>query len=69
MKQNKLIEEIREKQKACQQLSNDIDEKIAETRLMAETFEAIRKADNQIIHLRMQDQFLPETAEVDDDTK
>lgn len=64
MKRNKLIEEIREKQAVCKKLSEEIDEKIAETKLMAETFEAIRKADNQIIHLRMQDALLPECAEV-----
>lgn len=64
MNTNKLINDIREKQKCYHQLSNEIDERIAEVKLMAETAEAIRKADNQIIHLRMQDVLLPETAEV-----
>lgn len=69
MNQNKLIEEIRERQTICKILADEIDEKIAETKLMAETFEAIRKADNQIIHIRMQDVFLPECAEVEDGLK
>lgn len=64
MNTNKLIEEIREKQKACRQLSDEIDDRIAEAKLRLETLEALRKADNQITHLRMQDAFLPETAEV-----
>ena len=64
MNTNKLIEEIREKQKACRQLSDEIDDRIAEAKLRLETLEALRKADNQIIHLRMQDVLLPETAEV-----
>lgn len=64
MNETKLIEEIREKQAVCKNLSDEIDEKIAETKLMAETMEAIRKADNQIINLRMQDVLLQETAEV-----
>jgi hypothetical protein len=64
MNTNKVIPEIREIQANCHKLSDEIDEKIAETKLMAETFEAVRKADNQIIHLRMQDALLPECAEV-----
>lgn len=64
MNTNKLIEEIREKQAVCKKLSDEIDEKIAETKLMAESFEAIRKADNRIMHLKMQDDLLSECAEM-----
>lgn len=64
MNTNKLIEEIRKKQRACKQLSDEIDERIAEAKLRLETLEALRKADNRIIHLRMQDVLLPECAEV-----
>ena len=57
MEQNKLIEEIRENQAVCKKLSDEINEKIAATKLMAETL--------QIVCRRVQDTPLPKT-EMDD---